>query len=304
MDSAHSGTAESVERPPISRRSPMKDSGDAVMSDKIFNRLSGFIHESCGIKLPPVKKTMLEGRIRKRMRILDIDRFEDYCEHVFNTSGSGQELIHMIDAVTTNKTDFFREPDHFEYLVRVVLPQVSGRGRLGVGENFIAWSAGCSTGEEPYTLAIVLSEFAARNPGFAFSILATDISTAVLDKAKKAIYEEEKVSPIPIELRKKYLLRGRDKHKGLIRIAPDLRAMVKFRRLNFMDDDYGMRESVQVIFCRNVIIYFDRQTQEKILTRLTQRLAPGGYLFMGHSESLYGMNLPLEQTATTVYRRL
>jgi chemotaxis protein methyltransferase CheR len=247
---------------------------------------------------------MLEGRIRKRMRALNIGRFEDYCHHVFNSSESGQELIHMIDVVTTNKTDFFREPEHFEYLSNLVLPELTAKRRHGPGETLNVWSAGCSTGEEPYTLAIVLTEFFSRNPNAAFSILATDLSTAVLEKAKNGIYEDQKAEPIPMALRKKYLLRSKDRNKGLIRIAPELRARVKFRRLNFMEGQYGMEKTVQVIFCRNVIIYFDRPTQEEILSRLSGCLARGGYLFIGHSESLHGMDLPLEQMATTVYRKL
>ena len=158
--------------------------------------------------------------------------------------------------------------------------------------------------EEPYTLAMVLNEMSTRNRGLEFSILATDISTAVLEKAKKGIYEEQKADPIPMALRKKYLLRSRDKNNGLIRIAPELRAQVKFRRLNFMEDQYGMEKTVGVIFCRNVIIYFDRPTQEQILNRLSECLVSGGYLFIGHSESLHTMNLPLAQTAATVYRKL
>ncbi|MDR3568216.1 MAG: protein-glutamate O-methyltransferase [Syntrophobacteraceae bacterium] len=308
MDSPRAGTAkETINRLPASRGAdakPTRGLYDEVMSDKVFKRLSGFINESCGIKLPEAKKTMLEGRIRKRLRVLNIDCFEDYCDHIFNSGGSGQELIHMIDVVTTNKTDFFREPDHFEYLANIVLPDLAGRNRYGAGEKLNVWSAGCSTGEEPYTLAMILNESYARNPGLEFSILATDISTAVLEKAQKGIYEEQKADPIPMALRKKYLLRSRDKGKGLIRIAPQLRAQVKFRRLNFMEDQYGMQKSVGVIFCRNVIIYFDRPTQEQILNRLSGCLVRGGYLFIGHSESLHAMDLPLAQTAATVYRKL
>ena len=143
----------------------------------IFRRLSEFIHASCGIKLPPAKKTMLEGRLRKRLRALGMTSFDRYCEYLFSSQGLRSEYIHMIDAVTTNKTDFFREPDHFDYLSQSVLPELVGLHGLGVRKTLNVWSAGCSTGEEPYTLAMVLSEFAEECPGFHFSILATDIST-------------------------------------------------------------------------------------------------------------------------------
>lgn len=273
------------------------------MSDKVFVRLSEFIRSTCGIKLPPAKKTMLEGRLRKRLRALSIQSFERYCEFLFSPEGSESEYIHMIDVVTTNKTDFFREPDHFDYLFERVLPEMARPYGVGVRKKLNVWSAACSTGEEPYTLAMVLSEFAQGCPGFSFSILATDISTAVLDKARAGIYDHERVIPVPMELRKKYLLKSREKGKGLVRIAPELRKSVQFGRLNFLEEEYGINEPMAVVFCRNALIYFDRPTQEKLVNRLSQHLISGGYLFVGHSESLHGMDLPLDQIATTIYRK-
>ena len=273
------------------------------MSDKDFVRLSEFIRDSCGIRLPPAKKTMLEGRLRKRLRALCIESFEKYCEFLFSPGGSQSEYIHMIDAVTTNKTDFFREPDHFDYLFEKVLPELVRLHGFGARRKFNVWSAACSTGEEPYTLAMVLSEFAEGCPGFNFSVLATDISTAVLEKAKSGIYEHDRVSPIPMMLRKKYLLKSKEKDKGLVRIAPELRNSVRFGRLNFLEEDYGINEPMAIVFCRNVLIYFDRSTQEKLINRLSQHLMSGGYLFVGHSESLHSLDLPLVQTATSIYRK-
>jgi chemotaxis protein methyltransferase CheR len=275
-----------------------------VMSDDVFHRLSGFIKETFGIKLPLFKKTMLEGRLRKRMRALDITSFEQYCQYLFSPRGYDCELIHMINVVTTNKTDFFREPDHFDYLVHKVLPEMIDMQAFGGRKKLGVWSAGCSTGEEPYTLAMVLANRAERCPGLEFSVLATDISTAVLEKARKGIYREEDVRPVPMDLRKKYLLRCKNRENKLVRIAPELRALVKFQRLNFMEEKYRMGEDIKIIFCRNVIIYFDRPTQEKIIGRLSLHLCRGGYLFIGHSESLHGMDLPLTQTAATVYRKV
>jgi chemotaxis protein methyltransferase CheR len=271
------------------------------MSDKDFVRLSEFIRASCGIKLPPAKKTMLEGRLRKRLRALGIESFNRYCEFLFSPGGSESEYIHMIDAVTTNKTDFFREPDHFDYLSARALPELVRL--LGLGKKLNVWSAACSTGEEPYTLAMVLSEFAERCPGVGFSILATDISSAVLEKARSGIYQHDSVSPIPMPLRKKYLLKSKEKDKGLVRIVPQLRNAVRFGRLNFLEEEYGIDEPMAIVFCRNALIYFDRPTQEKIVTRLSEHLISGGYLFVGHSESLHGMDLPLVQMATTIYRK-
>jgi chemotaxis receptor (MCP) glutamine deamidase CheD len=166
------------------------------------------------------------------------------------------------------------------------------------------WCAGCSTGEEPYSLAMVLNEFAEQNREFRFLVLATDISSKVLEQARLGIYEEEHIESIPLSLRKKYLLRSKEKDKNLVRIIPELRAFIRFRRLNFMDTSFGLRELMDIVFCRNVIIYFDRPTQEAVLNRICSYLQPGGYLFTGHSETLNGMNLPLNPVSHTVYKQM
>jgi chemotaxis protein methyltransferase CheR len=281
-----------------------KNISEAIISDKDFQLLSGFIYSAVGIKMPPAKRTMLEGRLRKRLRALGMSSFRHYCDYLFKQGGIESERVQMIDAVTTNKTDFFREPAHFDYLCSNVLPELVNTYGLGLRSKLRVWSAGCSTGEEPYTLAMVLSEFASGCPGFRFSILATDICTQVLEKAKLGIYDHDRVHPIPMELRKKYLLKSKDKSKDLVRVAPELRSFVTFRRLNLMDDDFGMRESMTLIFCRNVIIYFDKPTQASVLRGLCRHLMPGGYLFTGHSETLQGIELPLANAATTIYRRI
>jgi chemotaxis protein methyltransferase CheR len=165
------------------------------------------------------------------------------------------------------------------------------------------WSAGCSTGEEPYTLAMVMSEYAGTHPGFRFRIMATDISNPVLEKAAKGVYSNVDVRPVPAALKTRYLMRSRDRGSDRVRIVPELRRLVEFRRLNFMDDDYGIAEKAQAIFCRNVIIYFDRVTQQRILRNLTGHLEPGGYLFVGHAETLHELDLPLVPVAPALYRK-
>ncbi|QSV45636.1 CheR family methyltransferase [Geobacter benzoatilyticus] len=275
----------------------------AAMSDREFSRFAEFIYDQCGIKMPPVKKTMLEARLQKRLRMLGIGSFQDYADYLFSNDGAGQELVHLIDVVTTNKTDFFREPAHFDYLVSTALPGLAASRGTGFRKGLSLWSAGCSSGEEPYTLAMVLSEFAEHNQGFSYNILASDICTTVLDKAKTAIYLEERVEPVSLPLKRKYLLRGKDKQAGLVRIVPELRNRIRFRRLNFMDDDFGFREPFDIIFCRNVIIYFDKRTQERLINKFCRHLIPGGYLFMGHSETLSGLDVPLVQVASTIYRK-
>jgi chemotaxis protein methyltransferase CheR len=255
--------------------------------------------------MPPAKKTMLEARLQKRLRALGVPTFRDYCDILFKSPDGSDELVHMIDSVTTNKTDFFREPVHFSILSDTILPEFAADRGVGARAPFTLWSAGCSSGEEPYTLAIVLSEFAARSPGFKFAIMATDISTRVLNKAKEGIYEESQISMIPLPLKQRYFLRSRDRNKGLVRAASELRAHIAFQRLNLMDEQYQLRTgSIDAIFCRNVIIYFDRETQCRLLGRLCQYLRPGGHLFLGHSETVHGFDLPLERLASTVYRKV
>jgi len=275
------------------------------MTEAEFSRFSEFIIGQCGIKMPPSKKIMLEARLQKRLRTLGISNFREYYDHVLGEGGR-EELIHMLDAVTTNKTDFFREPVHFHYLAQTILPEfMEERERsTGSGKPFVVWSAGCSTGEEPYTLAMVLSDFTGLHPSFRFSILATDISTKVLDRARDAVYDSERAAAVPLPTKQKYLLRSKDPGKGVVRIGPALRSLVQFKRLNLMDEAFSFSEPVDVIFCRNVIIYFDRKTQEQLITRFCKVLKTNGHLFLGHSESIHGFTLPLRRLTSTVYRKI
>ncbi|PLX84986.1 MAG: chemotaxis protein CheR [Desulfuromonas sp.] len=274
------------------------------LATKDFQRLSTFIYDNVGIKMPPAKRTMLEGRLAKRLRSLGLKSYGEYCDFLFSDQGQQSELIHMIDVVTTNKTDFFREPSHFDFLSRTALPDLVASLGIGGPRKLRLWSAGCSTGEEPYTLSMVLSEFRERQPelGLDFRIVATDISTRVLEVARRAVYHHDRIEPVPAPLRKKYLLRSRDRQNPLVRVHQDLRTPIRFGRLNFMDPDFGFRERMDVIFCRNVIIYFDKATQERLLQKFCRYLNRGGYVFLGHSESLHGFDVPLEQVAPTVFR--
>jgi chemotaxis protein methyltransferase CheR len=278
----------------------MSNGGENI-SNADFGRLRSLIYAQSGINLSLEKKTMLELRIRQRLRSLSLDSYSDYCRYLFGAHGQKEEIVHLIDVVTTNKTDFFREPDHFEYLSQKALPDLMARNESG--RPLLIWSAGCSTGEEAYTLAIVLSEFAEARFGFHFQILATDISTKVLEKAALGVFSVDVARPVPSELRRKYFMRGRDPNSKLLRIVPELRRLVEFRRLNFMDADFGLAQKVDVFFCRNVIIYFDRSTQQRILQKLTAQLVTGGYAFVGHSESLHDMDLPLTPVAPALYRK-
>jgi chemotaxis protein methyltransferase CheR len=244
---------------------------------------------------------MLQGRLQRRLRALGLDSLEAYQEHLFDSANSGRELADFIDAVTTNKTDFMREPAHFDYLVEKALPSLDPDATQR--RQIKLWCAGCSSGEEPYTLAMVLSEYAERRGNLDFSLFATDISTKVLHLAQDAVYDEARIEPVPVAWQKKYLLRSRDPAKHSVRIVSELRARVRFARLNFMDDDYGVKETFDAIFFRNVMIYFDRPTQEAVVGRLCRNLRPGGHLFTGHSESLMGLNVPLRMVASAVYQK-
>lgn len=260
--------------------------------------LSGFIYERFGIKMPPVKKTLLECRLQKRLRDLKIESFKEYLLYLFSKEGLEKEVILMANVITTNKTDFFREPVHFDFLLN--LDWYSYFRGNPKGNVLQAWSAGCSTGEEPYTLAMVLQELGA----FDYYILATDLSQHVLQKAVEAIFPHKKAQQIPLSYKRKYFMRHKDPNNTLLRIAPEIRKKVSFRQLNFMNPDYEISEKFDLIFCRNVLIYFDRSTQEKLIGRLCTYLKDGGFLFLGHSESISDFNVPLNQLHSTIYQKV
>lgn len=272
------------------------------LSRRDYQRLCALIHEETGIHLGTEKQVMLESRVKRRLKALEIESYSEYCDFLFAKRNTRAEMVHLIDVVTTNKTDFFREPKHFDFLMERAVPALTARAN---GERpLLVWSAGCSSGEEPYTLAMLLSEYAQTHPGFRFRILATDISTTVLEKASMGVYTEEVIAPVPAALKRKYFLRSRDRTSRRVRVAPELRNLIEFRRLNFMDTDYGITEKADAIFCRNVIIYFNRATQESILRKLSHCLVPSGYLFVGHAESLHEMKLPITPVAPSLYQRV
>jgi chemotaxis protein methyltransferase CheR len=250
--------------------------------------------------MPASKLTMVQSRLLRRARELRLESLDAYSDYFFSTS-SAEERQLLINIMTTNKTDFFREPEHFNYLEQVALPALhlknkSRPTRLNV------WSAACSSGQEPYTLAMILNEHALKNSGVDFAILGTDISTKVLEQARMGIYQETLVKPIPASLCEKYVLKSKDRSSGVIRIAAGLRSKVSFHQLNLMNDDYRIRDMFDIVFCRNVLIYFDRQTQESVIRKICQHINPGGYLFAGHSESLSGMDIPAVKVHTAVFR--
>ncbi|MGN8000663.1 CheR family methyltransferase [Sphingomonas sp. 22176] len=270
-----------------------------TLSARNFARLASYVYEAAGIKLPDPKKMMVEGRLRRRLQAVGIDTLDAYCDALFAGTLAAAEIPLLINAVTTNKTDFFREPGHFDFMVETALPALIGQG----ARTLRVWSAACSTGPEPYTLAMVLDDHAARRGGFTFGILATDIDTDVLATARKGIYPAEMLAPVPAALHRAYVRLPTDPCRREVRIAPALRSTIDFARLNLMDDSYPVGAPMHLIFCRNVLIYFDKPTQRAVLTRLLDCLAPNGYLFLGHSESIHGMGLPLRPVGNTVFQR-
>lgn len=273
-----------------------------LMTDEDFGKLSSFVYEELGIKMPYAKKVMLQSRLQKRLADLKIGSFKDYIEFVFSKEGKEVEIIKMIDLITTNKTDFFRESSHFDYLTTTVLPEFcSGKQNK---KTIRIWSAGCSSGEEPFTIGIVLREFFQNHQDIDFEIFATDISLRILQKAATAIYPEDRTSVIPASLKRKYFLKSKDQINKTVRLVPEIRSRVTFQRLNFMDQYYAVEKEFDIVFCRNVLIYFDRETQQQVITKLASKLRYNGIFFLGHSESITNMKVPLSQIKPTIFRKI
>ena len=273
------------------------------LTDAQFKLLSDFIQNNVGIKMPVAKKLMVQSRLYPRIKTLNFDNFDDYIKYTFNQNIEGnEEIALMIDAITTNLTHFFRESQHFDYVMNAVLPEMFKRDF----HTIELWSAGCSSGEEPYTLSIVMQEYMKKHPGQFrdYKILATDISSRVLAKAINAVYPMESVEQLSYDCKKQYFLKSKDPQANLVRVNKATREKVKFERLNFMSDRYPVSSPKNIIFCRNVLIYFDKKMQEEVIRKLTDHLIPGGYLFLGHSETIFGMDLPLQTVAPTVFKKI
>lgn len=273
----------------------------AELSRADFKAFSDFIYSEFGIKMPEIKRVMLQGRLLKRIRELKMSSYSEYREYFFSKAGQEKELYNFLSVVTTNKTDFFREPVHFDFLTNDVLPELAARNQ----NNIKIWSAACSSGEELYTISIVLNEYREQNnPLFTFHILGTDISENVIDKAIHGVYPEKITDVIPLQLKRKYFLKSKDRSLHMVRVSPQLQKNISLKYLNLMDPFYDITEMYDVIFCRNVLIYFDRETQEKVINKLCRHLALGGYLFIGHSESVANMKVPLETIKPTIFRKI
>ena len=266
------------------------------LSDAQFKKISTLMHDVCGINLRAGKEDLVRSRLLKRLQELGLDSFEGYMQRLKRDT-SGEELAQLIDVLTTNKTSFFREHQHFDFLRDHVLPELVADGRKAR-----IWSAGCSSGEEPFSIAILLAEKLPAAYGREPRILASDISTRMLAVARAATYDEAALKDMPARLRQKYFTCAHDKQPRSYRVNDDIRAMVRPARLNLMDP-WPMSGPFDLIFCRNVMIYFDKPTQEKLVSRLWKVVRPGGHLFVGHSESLTTSRHDFRYVQPAVYVR-
>jgi chemotaxis protein methyltransferase CheR len=273
-----------------------------LLSEKEFDLLRSFIHGQAGIFLGPQKREMLKARLSKRLRALGIPSFQSYYEHLQATGPAGEEWVHCINAVTTNVTGFYREAHHFRFLEEKWLPELRARAE-STPRKLRIWSAGCSTGEEPYSIAMSLCE--SLGPVARIwdtRILASDIDTEALQRAHRGVYPMDRLSAVPPDLVPRYFLRGTGNNTGLVQVRPTLQAQVAFRRINLMEEPWPIHTRFDAIFCRNVMIYFDRDQQRRLIERFRAFLKEGGLLFLGHSESLHGWAAGLKHVQNTVYQ--
>lgn len=273
---------------PQSSEAPELSPGD-------FRQISRMAYEYAGLDLSGNKTQLVATRLGKKLRQLQFASYGEYCRHVIE-DGTGEALIGMIDALTTNHTSFLREQAHFDFLAHEVLPPLAVRTQVAI------WSAACSTGEEPYSIAFTALEAMGDCAARKLHILATDISTKALATAGQAVYPLERMRGMPQDWFSRFLLRGTGRREGHCQIKPAIRALVEFRRQNLMES-FAHLGPFQAIFCRNVMIYFDRATQQDLVQRLATRLEPGGYLFTGHAESLNGIDQPLHYIKPATYRK-
>lgn len=273
------------------------------MLERDYEFIRRLVYTHSRINLGADKKELVSARLGKRLRATGLATISDYCRHLQGPKG-GEELPHLIDVISTNHTYFFRENAHFDLLSQTILPELAAKRTAAGWSKLNIWSAACSSGEEPYTLALVLEQFFDRQASaWPWHIEATDISNPILKKAQDGIYKADATDKIPPAQLRAYFQEGVGPQAGTFQVKPALQKNIRFRQLNLLGPSLPFTEPFQVIFCRNVMIYFDRATQEELVTRLTRLLVPGGYLLVGHSESLTGIKHTLESVKPAVYRR-
>jgi chemotaxis protein methyltransferase CheR len=261
------------------------------LNQRDFDYLRNIIYDEAGIKLSDMKKALVQSRLLRRMREMGISSYDEYCNYL--RENYDEEIENLINCITTNKTEFFRESEHFSILQKIVEQELSHK-------NIAVWSAGCSTGEEAYSIAIVLLESKFNKN---FKILATDIDSKVLEIARMGVYPIDAVQTIDINMLKKYFLKGKEQYAGYAKVKDFLKKNISFQHINLLDDNYRLRGYFDIIFCRNVMIYFDKEVQSKVLKKFYDYLPKGGYLFLGYAESIVNINLPFHYVAHSVYQK-
>jgi chemotaxis protein methyltransferase CheR len=268
-----------------------------VLGDAEFRFIAGLLYEKFGISMGEQKRVLIAGRLSKRVRQLGLPGLREYCA-CLRTDGSGAELSILMNLLTTNHSYFYREPEHFQFMLSEILPRY--RERIPVGDDFRLWSAGCAAGEEVYTAAMVVRDVLGKVRGANIGILATDISTQVLEAAKTGIYPESRLRDLPPRLRSTYLVPVDAENYS---VCPEIRSMVLFKRLNLMRGDFPFKGLFDLVFCRNVMIYFDVESRRRLVSALYRVMKPGAYLFIGHSESIQKENSPFEYVRPAIYRK-
>lgn len=275
---------------------PMNDHEHLSSADHL--RLAEFIDQVAGIQLPEHKRSLIETRLRKRLRATHFDHFHEYLDYVLNDNV--QEQVMLVDALTTNKTDFFREASHFKFLYKYLNESFE---QQRASRTFRFWSAGCSTGEEPYTLMMFLELLKLRHPSFNYEIIATDISVSVLQTAQRGVYPHHLAEPIPMSFRKRFLLRKQNESVDLVKIPQKLQQRIKFSEFNLVTGDFPSMGNFDGIFCRNVMIYFSQEQRRQIISNFVKLLSDQGLFFIGHSEGMSAPQYGLEQQIPTVYQK-
>ncbi len=277
--------------------------GTPRIDQREYSLLQDLVRSHTGIDLGPRKQTLVEARLQKRLRVLGLSSYADYYDYL-RTEGSGSgELAQFVNAITTNETSFLREPHHFHRLSEEWLGSLRAAASAAGRSQLRIWSACCSTGEEPYSIAITVLEALGAAAARSVRILASDINSEVLDRAAEGVYPVERVAPIPQATLARWFERGRGASSGLVRVRREVRELIVFRRLNLLDERWGLRSPVDLIFCRNALIYFNRDTRQRTLDRFVELLHPRGLLVLGHAESIHRTAIPVEHLGHTTYRR-
>lgn len=277
-------------------------SGPVDLSDREFQLFRALIFEKSGINLNEGKKELVRTRLGSKLRRGGYGSFRDYYNYVVEDR-TGEELVSLLDAISTNLTSFFREINHFHYLKNIIIPEITERKKNDSVKELRAWSAGCSSGEEPYSIAFTLADILQNAKGWNVKLLATDISTKVLTRAARGLYTEDQVKTVPKEMALRFLDKTDEDGERLYGVRPEIKGMIQFKRFNLMTPSFPFRRGFDFIFCRNVMIYFDKSTQQTLINKFFGALSEGGYLLIGHSESLTGVQHRFRYMQPTIYKK-